>query len=158
MNKISLLVFLQLITTFCFSQSRPIVDNEQYNSYEKKIIYDNLIMDLIPEILLEHYYNKLEDSDIKNKNQIINTSKNTRSIFVLTKLAKRGYLKVNALISKVIEEEKINIYNSKIKYVINGINVVDVKSVKMLMNLKRFKTVVIIVNTELNEIKVKIDK
>ena len=113
-----------------------IVGHEKYNSYEQRIYIDNLDQRLIPEIFNDIYYFKFQKTEFKVDLQVIDTTHQTRNLYVYSKKAKDGYCFVNKIIMDKLKELSCDLNRLKVSYVYNGKVVSTKNEIKQILGLK----------------------
>lgn len=156
MNRFIIFI-LYIIPCPIFSQSIGIVNHEKYNSYNKRIFYDNVLVDLIPSHFIDEYYSKLEDKDVIEKRQIIDTINKTRDIHIKTRKAGLGYMYVNKVLFEYLLKENIT-SSYKLNYFLKTNEVESEKQIKSLIRLKKIKSVVVIIDKKQRIINITIDE
>lgn len=77
---------------------------EKYNSYEQSTYLDNLETNITSQIIWDSYYSKLSPKDY-SISQVIDTVNRKRELRIETKKARSGYLFVNKVITKQLNDD-----------------------------------------------------
>jgi hypothetical protein len=118
----------------CVSQKMQndsqIIGYEKYNSRTFTFI-DNLLRENIPNILMEHYYNNLSDSDFHSARIEISKNDSIRYVILESKQAKSGYMYINEFSNNFIS------INKPVFYTINSDTINEKNLIIKLINLER---------------------
>lgn len=124
---------------FSLDAQTDIAGHEKYDSYKQSVILDNLNQKLIPEIFNDLYYSKLKNSELNVNSQTIDTTSQTRYMYVYTKKAKDGYLFINNSIMDKITESNYSLDELKLLYIYNNKTVSTEDEIDKILRLKKRK-------------------
>lgn len=104
--------------------------------YKSIYYFDNLPLQIIPELFYREYYNSLGPSDYKGT-VIRNHTEKSNVVNLRSKKAKTGYLYVNGCIQDYIQQSEGELDQDSLLYVVNDEPVTTKKDVKRLVRLRK---------------------